>query len=180
MIKYIRSYIVHYLIRRSLATLSRSKKVVNLTNASTIGILFSMLDEQDYLYVNSVVNQLIANGKDVRIIAFLPQKQIPNYYIAKLKMDLITLKDLNFLGICKKPFCESFIQEEFDLLIDLSSDDYLPLNYISGLSHASFKAGRYSEKMIEVYDFMVKKPEDMENKRFSETVIGYLQTINTK
>lgn len=179
MIKYIRSYIVHYLIRRALVSLSRSKKVVNLSDASTIGILFSMIEEQEYLYVNSIVNQLIAKGKEVRIIGYLPHKQIPNYYLAKLKMDIITLKDLNLIGICKSPFVESFIQEEFDLLIDLSADDYLPLNYISGLSHASFKAGRYSEKMIEAYDFMVKKPEGMEGKRFSETIIGYLQTINT-
>ena len=179
MIQYIRSYIVHYLIRRALASLTRTKRVVNLAEASTIGILFSLTDEQDYHYINSIVNQLIASGKEVKTIGFLPQKQIPNYYIAKLKMDIITPKDVNWLGISKKPFVESFIQEEFDLLIDLNAGDCLALDYISGLSHANFKTGRYSEKMIQVFDFMIKRSEGMESKRFSETVIGYLRTINT-
>lgn len=106
MINYLRNFIVHLKIQREQRNLFRTKKVVNLTEASTIGILFLMESEEDYDYINSFVLQLNTKGKAVSIIAYLPMKQIPNYYLAKLKMDIITSKDLNLLGICKKPFVE--------------------------------------------------------------------------
>ena len=180
MINYLRNFIVHLKIQREQRNLFRTKKVVNLTEASTIGILFLMESEEDYDYINSLVLQLNTKGKAVSIIAYLPMKQIPNYYLAKLKMDILTSKDLNLLGICKKPFVESFIQKDFDLLIDLSAGDILPLNYISGYSHANFKTGCFTQKMVEVFDFMIKNTDGMESREFAETMVSYLRTINSK
>ncbi|MBE0639059.1 MAG: hypothetical protein IH598_11115 [Bacteroidales bacterium] len=180
MLHFIRSYIIRFLIQRELKTFTRTKKVVNLAQASSIGIIFSLESEEEYQYINSISSKLIQAGKDVKIIGFIPDKVIPNYYLAKLKMDIFTKKELNFLGICKKPIVERFINEEFDLLVDLSPVDYLSLDYISGCSHANFKTGRFRENMIDVFDFMIKKPEEMSNKTFFETVVNYLRTINTK
>lgn len=180
MLRKIRSYIVQLLIKRHLLTFTRTKNVVNLSSANTIGIIFVLENEDDYKFINKFISQLTNLGKEVKIIGFIPNKVIPNFYVATLKMDIITKKDLNLLGISKKSFVEIFIQESFDLLIDLSVKDYLALDYIAGCSHASFKTGRYREGMVSVFDFLISKPEEMENRKFLETVINYLSTINTK
>lgn len=180
MLHFIRSYIIQFLINRELKTFSRTKKVVNLEQANSIGIIFALESEEEYHYINALVSRLIQSGKEVKIIGFLPGTVIPNYYLAKLKMDIFTKKDLNLLGISKKPFVDRFIREEFDLLIDLTTKEYLALDYIAGCSHANFKTGRYSEKMADVFDFLIKKPGEMENRKFIETVVNYLRTINTK
>ncbi len=180
MFHFIRSYIIHFLINRELKTLHRSKQVVNLTNAKSIGIVYSLESETIYHAMNALALQLTKAGAEVKIIGFLSEKIIPNYYLPKLKMDIFTTRDINLLGIPKKPFIKDFINEEFDLLIDLSATDFLSLDYIAGCSHANFKAGRYSDKMVSIFDFMVKKPDDMDAEMFLETMITYLRTINTK
>lgn len=180
MLHFLRSYIIHFFINRELKTLNRTKQVVNLSHAKSIGIIYALESETIYHAVNALASQITKAGGEVKIIGFLPDKLIPNYYLARLKMDIFTKKDINLLGIPRKPFVEEFIQEEFDLLIDLSAIDYLSLNYIAGCSHANFKAGRYSDKMVSIFDFMIKKPEDMDQEKFLQTMITYLQTINTK
>jgi hypothetical protein len=179
MLHFLRSYIIHFLINRELKTLNRSKQVVNLFNARSIGIIYALESETIYHAVNALVSQLTKAGAEVKIIGYIPAKVIPNYYLATLKMDILTKKDISLPGIPKKSFVEKFIQEEFDLLIDLSATGYLSLDYIAGCSHANFKAGRYREKMVNVFDFMIKKPEEMEQQKFFETMITYLRTINT-
>lgn len=180
MLHFLRSYFIHHLINRELTTLNRTKRVVNLSNAKSIGIIYALESETMYHAVNTLASQLTKAGIELKIIGFVPEKIIPNYYLPKLKMDIFTTRDINLLGIPKKPFIKDFITEEFDLLIDLSATDFLSLDYIAGCSHANFKAGRYREKMVSIFDFMIKKPEDMEQKVFLETMITYLQTINTK
>jgi len=46
------------------------------------------------------------------------------------------------------------MQEPFDLLLILSLEEHFPIYYITSLSHASFKAGRYFP-VDESLDFMI-------------------------
>ena len=40
---------------------------------------------------------------------------------------------------------DKFIKEPFDILIDLSLENYYPIQYNTALSPAKFKAGRYTQ-----------------------------------
>jgi hypothetical protein len=179
MFQKIKSYVIHFLINREMKLHQRSKRVVNLKSAESIGILFAMENEDDYKFINRLVHLPEIAGRRFKVIGYVPEKTVPNYYMAKLKMDLITKSDLNIFDIPNKVFVDEFIQEKFDLMIYMSAGDYLPLDYIAGRSHANFKAGRYREKMIKVFDFMIKRPEGMESSAFSQTVVDYLKIINT-
>lgn len=123
---------------------------------------------------------LTGQGKQVRVLGFVPKKQIPNYYVSSLKADVFTRKDINLLGICTKPAVKDFISETFDLLLDMTIMDHPVVDYVSGCSRAIFKAGRMRDKMIDTFDFMIKKPVQMESPEFARTMIHYLQTINTQ
>jgi hypothetical protein len=179
MFQKLKSYVIHFLINREMRLHQRSKRVVNLNSAGSIGVLFAMENEDDYKFINRFVHLPEIANRRFRVIGYVPEKTVPNYYMAKLKMDLITKSDLNIFDIPNKVFVDEFIQEKFDLMIYMSAGDYLPLDYIAGRSHANFKAGRYREKMIKVFDFMIKRPEGMESSAFSQTVVDYLKIINT-
>ncbi|HPE34036.1 MAG TPA: hypothetical protein PLI65_04490 [Bacteroidales bacterium] len=180
MLRFIRSYIIQILIKKEMRKVVRTKKVVNLSQAQSIGIIIAIDNEATYQYINRIVSSLIQDNKEVKIIAFFPLKMLPNYYITKLKMDAFLPKDVNLLGLARPAFVENFIKQEFDLLIDLTTSDFHSLNYIAGCSHANFKVGRYRENMIHVFDFMIKKPSKMSNNKFCDTVFSYLRTINSR
>jgi hypothetical protein len=71
-----------------------------------------------------------------------------------------------------------FIAKDFDLLIDLSLKDSLPLKYIAGMSMSLCRIGRFSEKNTECYDFMIDIPPVATLKEFIRQVTHYLNLIN--
>lgn len=178
MLQRIKSYIIHYLISREMKHHQRTRQVVSPAKASSIGIIFAMESENDYQFVNTLIHQPALANKNFKVIGYVPGKEVPNFYMAKLKVDIFTQKDINFFGVPRKPVVEEFIVSKFDLLIEFSGNDYLPLEYIAGRSHANFKAGRQREQMIRVFDLLVKKNDGMQNTAFYKTLMDYLQTIN--
>lgn len=178
MLQKIKSYIIHYLISREMKLHKRTRQVVSPAKASSIGIIFAMESEDDYRFINNLIHQPAFANKNFKVIGYLPDKEVPNFYMTKLKVDIFTKRDINFFGLPVKPVIEEFILSKFDLLIEFSSNDYLPLDYIAGRSHAHFKAGRHREPMIKVFDFLVKKSDGMQNAVFYKTLMDYLQTIN--
>ncbi len=178
MFQKIKSYIIHYLIGREMKQHQRTRRVVSPEKAVSIGVVFAMESEDDYQFINKLVHQPAFANRDFKVIGYVPEKDIPNFYMAKLKMDIFTKRDINIFDIPRKPVIEEFILSKFDLLIEFSGNNHLPLDYIAGRSHAHFKAGRHRENMVKVFDFMVKKNDDMLNSAFYKTLMDYLQTIN--
>jgi hypothetical protein len=56
---------------------------------------------------------------------------------------------------------EKFIKEPYDLLLNLSLNDYFPILYIVTLSSAAFKAGRFTPS-DESLDFMIDIEQEKE------------------
>ncbi len=175
----IKSYFIHFLINREMKLQKRTKRVVNLAKAKSLGIVFAMETEDDYLFISRFINQPEIDNQKVKVIGYLPEKTIPNYYIPKLKMDLITKKEINFFEKPKRAIVEDFIKKKFDLLVVFSANDHLPIDYIAGRSHANFKAGYYKDEMVKVFDLMIKKNERMNKYTFYQTIINYLNDINS-
>jgi hypothetical protein len=179
MFQKIKSYIIHFLINREMKLQKRTKRVVNLVKAGSIGIVFAMENEDDYQFINRFIHQPVINNRDFKVVCYVPEKAIPNYYIPKLKMDLITKKEINFFEKPKRALVEEFIEKKFDLLIVFSANDHLPVDYIAGCSHAHFKAGYYKDEMVKAFDLMIKKSEEMGIYSFYQTIINYLNDINS-
>jgi len=167
-----------HLIEKEIQKQKRIKKAINLNSAKKIGILFNLNDEQVVAYVNNFINNLAESGKTVHAICYLPEKKIPEYYLAKLKVDVIQPKDLNIVGIPSTPRAKDFIKNDFDILLDMSLKDEPPLDYFAVMSRAGFKVGRYRKSMIKVFDLMIRKREDMDFKDYYKSLLQYLSKIN--
>ncbi len=180
MFQYIKRWIMHFYIDREERLNQRVKKHVDFNKLRTIGVLFLLNDEPKFIQLDKVAKMLGSQGKEVRMIGVFEDKIIPNFFIQKLKIDIITKKEINQLGFPKGEKAREFIEQEFDLLLDFTEDDILPTDYILGLSKAGFKAGRFRNDMMKVLDLMIKKPDDMNYNAFIHSVIDYISIFNTK
>ena len=156
----------------------RIQKPVNLESARTVTILYYLPDEDTYKKVELILNSLNELNLKTRVVCYTDLKIIPHYFIPKITQDIITAKDINWRLQPQKPFVKEFIETEFDILIDLSLSDDLPLMYCTALSKAGLKVGRYSEDHQLFLDLMIHAGPDETIESFAKQVIYYLSMIN--
>lgn len=123
----------------------RLRTACNFNTAVKVGILYLDDDERFFNRVKSFSKELKEKFgiKNVRALGFvnLPQKALPIWQAQKLDFGYFTLDDLNWH---LKPIerVSPFKQEEFDILLDLSDGNTVPLLYIFKESKAHLKVGR--------------------------------------
>jgi hypothetical protein len=130
----------------------RERRFVNYNSAKTIMLLF----ESDYTESNQEVRELIrkltADGKKVMAWGFSANKVVVSPILPDFR--ILNKKNCDFT---QKP-AESFFRElesvQFDLLLDITVHDILPLNYLTLYAHAGFKAGAGKSDPL-LYDFVL-------------------------
>ena len=130
------------------------------------------------MWLLEFINELRENRKKVKLLGFTSERTLPNYYSEKITWDIISRKNINWYYKPVAPFVKSFCDEEFDLLIDLTLEDFKPLIYAATLSKAKFKVGRYSEMNADIYDLMIHADQIQTVPEFIEHVKYYLSMIN--
>jgi hypothetical protein len=172
------------LARRNLQSdhqkLVRVRKPFSLESAQYVALLYNLLDEDTYKKVEEFIKSLNEKNIKVKVACYTDQKIVPHYFIPKLLQDIITSKDVNWYYQPVKPFVKDFLEEEFDILIDLSLNEQIPLQYLSVSSKAGLKIGRFDEKNQEYYDLMIDMPADAPIEYFISQVVHYLNKINTE
>lgn len=158
--------------------MKRSLKPINLENARTVAVLYYLPDEATYKIMESILGKLYELNLKVRVVAYTNQKFNPHYFIPKITQDILTAKDVSWRFQPQKAFIKEFIETEYDILIDLSLNDHLPLLYCAGLSRAGLKVGRFQEDHQLFYDLMIQTGPDETIDSFVTQVIHYLSRIN--
>ena len=102
----------------------------------------------------------MATGKILRIVGYHDHKYVPHYCIPKLKYDFFCQKEQNWVGIPNAPFVDEFVNEPFDMLIDLSMEPIFPLQYILAKSVARFKVGSRHADKEKFLDMMIELDEN--------------------
>jgi hypothetical protein len=171
---------VNYFIERQIRRTNREKVATNITNAKTVGILFSLENEQFYEQVSLLMDEFADQKKVVNALVYNAEAQTPSFFVPKIKIDVFTHKDLNFVGIPTTGFIKDFIGKKYDILFDLTLADNQSLDYIACLSQAKFKIGRYREKMIKFFDVLISKNEEMSELLYLKYFMDYSSKINTK
>lgn len=156
----------------------RNLKPINLQSARTVALLYYLHDEATYKVMESILVKINELNLKVRVVAYTNQKFNPHYFIPKISQDIITGKDVNWRFQPKKAFVKEFIETEYDILIDLSLEDHLPLLYCAALSQAGLKVGRFQEDHELFYDLMIQTGPDETIDSFATQVIHYLSMIN--
>lgn len=152
----LRYHIGNYLLRRDAAGVIRNRSMVNLAAAKSIGILYSLLTPPDYAEIEILVSNLQKEHKEVKALGFVRHKEMVNRFLPKLSYDFFSQQEVNWYFKPMNDKVTNFISTEFDLLLDLTMEDFLPLKFVAGLSRARCKVGRFSEDNNRYYDLMIK------------------------
>ncbi len=177
-IRHIREKFARSFLLQQLNEMERERKQINLDSARTLALLYYLPDEATYKIVESILSRLADINLKVRVVCYTDLKIIPHYFIPKISQDIITAKDINWRIQPQKPFVKEFINTEFDILIDLSLTDHLPLLYCAALSKARLKAGRFQEDHQLFYDLMIHAGPEETIESFAGQIIHYLSRIN--
>lgn len=156
----------------------RQQIPVNIESARTVALLYYLPDESTYKKVEVILGKLNELNLKIRVVCYTDMKIIPHYFIPKITQDIITAKDINWRFQPQKAFVKEFISTRFDLLIDLSLNNHLPLLYCAALSNAGLKVGRFQDDHELYYDLMIHASPDETIDSFAEQVIHYLSKIN--
>ncbi len=156
----------------------RNKKLINLKDAETIGIIYKLNDGESYEEIRQFVKKLKSENKNVKTLGYINAKKTPQYWLPAVGFDYITKKSLDFFYIPKTNSAKKFINEEFDILMNLTLKDCLPTDYITGVSVAHFKVG-INESRADIFDFMINAQNDLKNKDYIDQAYYYLNLLNS-
>jgi len=117
--------------------------------------------------------------KEILALGYVDRKALPSNQFAQYGLDFFTRKNLNWQMIPDFPIVTNFINEQFDILINLTNNKCFPLRYIAAVSHARFRVGRFDKKNIICYDMMIQVKGEPGIKSFIEEVEIYLRQIKT-
>lgn len=138
---------------------NRNVKCIPVEKAKYIGILYEIGDENTYVWLSNFVNSLLAEGKTLRIVGYHNHKYVPHYCIPQLKYDFFCNKETNWFGKPTARFVQEFIDEPFDVLLDLTLKPLFPLQYFLANSAARFKIGAQHQNSAEFLDMMIMLEE---------------------
>ena len=152
--------------------------MVNLEVAKRIGILYTLDDVPMYNMVSGFVTQLQQEHKEVKALGYVRNKNLISRFLPKLSYDYFSKKDINLFFIPIHSKVKDFIGKDFDILIDLSLQDNFPLKYISGLSRAFCRVGKYSEENTDYYDLLFDVNPALSLNDYIKQITHYLTVIN--
>jgi hypothetical protein len=178
MFQRIRTSVARYRLKQEVQKVHRERKLSNLASSRKIGILYTLNDVPDYDIVAEFVTRLQHDKKEVKALGFVRNKILVSRFLPKLAFDFFSGKDVSFFFRPTSPKVKDFMDQEFDLLLDLSLSENIPLKFIAGLSAAHCRVGMFTEEDFHCYDLMIDIPKGMGITDYISHITHYLTVIN--
>jgi hypothetical protein len=164
-------------IRSEAKNVVRQKQVFNIDEAKTIGIIFRFTTNEDFELLKKYVLYLREMKKKVKAIGYYISKQEPAIPYSKVDYDFVGKSSHNWAGKPTDHLLTNFIDEEYDILIDLNADEDAVITYVAAHSRAKFKIGRYDANDF-IHDMLIESPKEKGLKYFLRQIDTYLLKIN--
>lgn len=165
-------------ISKDAAKINRIRDIRNIAQVHTVGVLFVLDNEDTYKNLTQFVESLQKQGKEVKVMALFYGDIQPLYYIPKLSYDLMKSKDVNWYGRPVAEFSDSFLKNDFDVLLYYTLNENTPLDYIFALSPAKLRVSNQNDSISEYSDVIIDTREKSGLKGFMQTSLHYLSEIN--
>jgi hypothetical protein len=154
---------------------------MNMDSAKSIGIVYCGDAPDDVEFIKQYIHTLRDMGKQVKSLGFIHVKQLPPGLNGSKTYHYFDLKELNWYFKPSSEFIHSFVKEEFDLLLDFGLPaQQMPIMFISSMSKAKCKVGRYFEKYVNLYDVMIEAGNDKKLDYIVKTTHDYMMLLNKK
>jgi len=184
----IRFKVGYYFLHKGIASLVRNKKLVNINTAGSVGILFELTDESVYYSIQKYFQKLQERKIKVKALGYASNKLVTNQFLPVLSFDFFDSRQLNWFYIPKATCVQDFVETDFDICINIASENVFPLKFIAGISRSRLKVGAYEKEMpgqkykelAAIYDIMLLSGENHDQIAFLEQIHEYLTILNPK
>ena len=174
----IKQVIGKYYLNQKLKKLPKRRRgYIGLNQAKSVGVLYDATSRSDYDKVKDLIHYFKEAQKNVIGLGFINSTD-PNIMLApKLQFRYFNPVDLNWFRKPSGIEVDNFIEQEFDILIDLSLKYSFPLNYICRLSGAKFKVGMAQKDSMNNYDMLIDISKKKTTEYFIIQIKHYLKLI---
>lgn len=154
-------HIVFFIFLKIKKKIEIIRQPVTLQRAKSIGILFNAEDIANNDKIIDFSKKLKSNLKEVQLLGYLPKREFGFQY----PFPFISNKDTTWYGKPGGGTSGFFTRSPFDLMINFSTEECLPLEYISAVSQAKFRVGFNKEQDNANYDLILipKEKSDISN-----------------
>jgi len=153
----------------------------NFKNVRNIGIVWDASRPLEFASLSRFHQRMQDMKIEVMIFGYFPGKNLPDQYTAIRYLRCIRKDEINSFYHPNSSESRSFINNPFDILIDINFNKLFPLWHITSLSRARFKVGLFDKETSESpFDLMmeIKNPVDIDG--YITQVIYYLEMIKDK
>ena len=173
-----KSIIANYFLARDIRYLNiREKKLITLSEANSVGVLFDADSSGDLSVVKSFVKFLLKKNIDVYVLGFVDDSKMKTIHLSSIHIDYFNLSDLTFFGFPNSPKTNIFLSKKYDILVNLSLKNSFPTRCLSLKAKATFKIGSLIDKFSFGYDLMLNiKVKFLQY--FVQNVTYYLELID--
>ncbi len=179
MLTKLQKWLVLFIIRRNARKTKLTGRQVSIYNAKKIGIVAFVDSIEQFDLLVKFKKTIESYSPRVSVLGFAFFNVLPDYFNTQMQMEVFSRKEVSIFGIPKGARVRQFINTEFDILIDLTIEEFVPMYYLAGMSKSIIKAGKYREQLKMVYDVMIHKEEEMTYREFQFAMKNYLFKINT-
>ena len=168
---YFKLRVISRFIRKNFPEHRVIRQPIALQNATLIGIIFNASHYEEMMAAIEYSKNLGVFKKNIKLMGFVNDKKATSSF----PFPFFTKSDLNWL---KRPKCsqvDTFIDIEFDVLINLSTEVIPPLEFIAGASKAKFRIGLYTKTKLQHYDFLIQINENPSVEKLISNIENYLK-----
>jgi hypothetical protein len=160
---------------RKTAEPMRNRTGFNFHSADRVGIIYEDSDEPFYKKLRDYAAFLKSTYslKSVFLLGYipLPDKQLPPWQQHKLESEYFTKSEVNW-QMQPSGAADKFVRDEFDMLIDLSSGNSIPLNFVMKQSRAKMKVGIAGTRSASCCDLIINLGD-------TPTIDQFVKQLNT-
>jgi hypothetical protein len=152
MFKKINAILFNQRAQKYLSQTPREHRFVSYKKAKTILVLFESDYTEKNQNIHAIIHELQQDGKKVSAWGFIDKKEIATAIYPDFR--ILHHKQTDFSHKPLVSFLNELQYSEFDLLIDLTSRQVIPLEYLALYARASFKTGMRKTN-LPIYDFVL-------------------------
>lgn len=166
---------------------TRERRFVNYEKAKTILLLFESDFSEKNILIRRIIRSLTNDGKKVCSWGYIEKKEITTAILPDFK--ILYQKDTDFFQKPRITFMNELEDSEFDLVIDLTVNEVIPLEYVLLHANAYCKAG-IKKNDLNILDFVIdvdnindneeEEPMEINARYIYDQIIFYLKNIQTK
>jgi hypothetical protein len=180
MIEKLKNTYANFHLKKDASKVERTRKDPDIHKNASIGILYDATDKDNFEVVREFFRDLRSHEKNPVSLGYIDYKEVTFHPLARPESDYFFKDQLNWMKKPSGPVVENFIKEPFDILINLTLEDFHPLDYIAALSKAGLKIGRANSAVSFCYDLTFHLDKEADVKSFAYTIIHYLSKINNE